>query len=118
MSFTDQTRVDNLALSVRLSEVLKDQGLETVGQARRLSDQELLQIPNFERDTLNELRKYEPKSPAEIDAERKAIVAHLNATYGRRRDVLKRRLTTLQAEIDGLIEAERLELVERLARVR
>jgi hypothetical protein len=46
-----------LELSVRLANCLKNEGCETVGDAMKLTDQELREIPNFGAASMRELKR-------------------------------------------------------------
>jgi hypothetical protein len=48
---------DELELSVRAANCLKNMGVRTVGQLTAMSDAELLRYPNFGRRSLNQLKQ-------------------------------------------------------------
>ena len=63
----DEIEVDELDLSVRTANCLRDAGIERVAQLRALSDQQLLDLKNFGRRSLREVRD---------------VLEHLERSYG------------------------------------
>ena len=53
----DDIKMDELEWSVRVSNCLKEAGIETVGQLRACSEEWLLLLPNFGRKSLWEVRE-------------------------------------------------------------
>lgn len=53
---TDEWLVEDLPLSPRTRMCLRNDGILTVGGARGMTDRQLLEIPNFGRKSLHELR--------------------------------------------------------------
>jgi hypothetical protein len=53
----DDIKMDELEWSVRVSNRLKEAGIETLGQLRQWTDVELLMLPNFGRKSLNEIKE-------------------------------------------------------------
>ena len=49
-------RVDELELSVRIANTLRNENIETLGDVCKYREAELLRIPNFGRKSLNELK--------------------------------------------------------------
>ncbi len=54
---TDEWLIEDMPLTARCRESLKNEGIFTVGSVRGKYDSELLRIPNFGRKCLHELRK-------------------------------------------------------------
>ena len=55
--YPDDTPIDRFYLSARTENVLKKEGLVTVGDVRNKPDREFLRIPNFGRKSLKEVRE-------------------------------------------------------------
>ena len=53
----DDTPIEELELGVRSYNCLKREGVETIGDLIRKSDQELMCIPNFGRKSIEEVRE-------------------------------------------------------------
>lgn len=48
--------IDSLGITVRSLNILKDSGIQSVGQLARMSDYELLRLPHLGKHSLREIR--------------------------------------------------------------
>ena len=53
---TDEWLLEDMALSPRTRNCLRNDGIKTVGDVRAMTDRELMTVPNFGRKSLHELR--------------------------------------------------------------
>src|SRR4029453_10559940 len=83
----DSTPLANLPLSTRVRSVLTYRGIKTVGEARGAEDERLMQLPNFGRISVKELRDLIGPYRVENEAQYEAAVQRQEAVEEARLEI-------------------------------